>query len=163
LRQLCRQATRRGIRLDFEHSPREAVDDCRITARGYRDQRHALGGKEILSLARRHLVANERFDLVALELLDAKVRRDPFREALQLRVLEAREERRMGQQDACVERVMLRWRGLRCLDEILDLIIGESIRIGKDRNRRGEYRGAGRLRPRAARCRRARTRRTLAG
>jgi hypothetical protein len=54
------------------------IDRRRIAARGYRDQRHSLRGKEVCTLPRRQLMKNERFNLVALELLDTKVRYAPL-------------------------------------------------------------------------------------
>src|SRR6516164_8533708 len=160
-RHLCRQATRRDVRLDLEHAAREAVDHRRIAAGGYRDQRHTLRSKEVCSLARRQLMANERFDLVALQLLDAKVRREPLIEKVQPRTFSAGEKIRACQQHARFESMRPRRRRLRRLTKLLDLIVRESIRIGEDKQRRGRHRAAGVLPDRGG-CRRVCTHQTVA-
>src|SRR5271165_5328303 len=153
LQQFCRQATRRGVRLDFEHAAREAIDHLRIAARGYRDQRHTLRSKEVCSVARRQLMTNERFDFVALELFDAKVRRKPVIEEVQPRTFSAGDKIRARQQHARFESMRTGRHCQRRLTKLLDLIVRKSIRIREDKNRRGWHRAAGLL-PSRDGCRR---------
>src|SRR6516162_9207964 len=96
---------------------------------------------------------NERFDLVALELLDTKVCHAPLIEQVELRTFSAGDKIRVRQQHARFEPVRPRRHRLRRLAKLLDLTIRESIGICEDKNWRWRCGAAGLLSDRSW-CRR---------
>jgi hypothetical protein len=111
------------VELGLEYAACEAVDPRRIATRGYRNQRHTLGSEEIFFLSRRELTANERFDLVAVELLHLKMRSEPVIDEIGRRVFGAVEKIRTRQQHPRRKSMRPQLYPVRSLIKFLNLII----------------------------------------
>src|SRR5215469_14323613 len=90
-------------------------------------------------------MTDERLDLVTIEVLGAEMGRKSVLEGVKQRLLEPVEECRPGQQDSRFRPLQLRRRGSRRFEEILDLKIGETVRVAQDKDRRTGFGSLGTL------------------